>query len=160
LRLVRSGPTLSQYAAEGPDGEFTLLWSHDFGEDDVRTVRIGGFTGGPKATLGVPFSHPRLPARALPRPPASPDQHGNKAGLVIVLVLFLATTFTVAAGLAVRRRRARKASAQEPVKEVKVKEEKEQTAALPAEPARVSFSCSGCGKTLRTEAKWAGKKVK
>jgi serine/threonine protein kinase len=155
LRLVRSGPTLSQYAAEGPDGEFTLLWSHDYGEDDVRTVRIGGFTGGPKASLDVLFSDLRIRAGSLPEAPASAEKQGNKTGLVIVLVLFLATTLTVAAGLAVRRRRARKTPAREPVKE-----EKEETAALPAEPARVSFPCSGCGKALRTESKWAGKKVK
>jgi DNA-directed RNA polymerase subunit RPC12/RpoP len=153
LRFVRTGATLSQYAAEGPDEDFTLLWSHEFGTDDIRMVRIGGFTGGPKAALDVRFADLRIRAGSPPVvPAAAAEKAPDKTALVIVLALFLATTLTVAAGLAVRRRRARKTPAVAPAQE--------EPASSAGEPPRVSFSCSSCGKTLRTEPKWAGKKVK
>ena len=71
-------------------------------------VRIGGFTGGPKAALEARLSDLRIRAGALPDMPAAEQVAGKGAALVIVLVAFLAMSLTFGVvWLAVRSRRMR-----------------------------------------------------
>ncbi len=51
LRLVRSGATLSSYAAEGSNGDFVLLDRWPVARDPVKGVRVVGSTGGARAGL-------------------------------------------------------------------------------------------------------------
>src|SRR2546421_5944689 len=105
LRLVRTGSILSQYVAEGSSDDFRFLWNHPLGADDVR-VRIGGFTGGPKASLEAHLSDLRIRAGALPNIPAEESDRvlGKEAALVIVLAAFLAMILVFGAWLVLRRR--------------------------------------------------------
>jgi DNA-directed RNA polymerase subunit RPC12/RpoP len=154
LRLVRTGSMLAQYGAEGSSEEFRFLGNHPLGTDDVR-VRIGGFTGGPKAALEARLSDLRIRAGALPEMPGEAEQVAGKgAALVIVLLAFLAMSLTFGVWLAVRSRRTMKTRSTTPATGAQARPE-----TAPA-PASVSFRCSGCGRSSKVKAEWAGKKAK
>ncbi|HKI37078.1 MAG TPA: protein kinase [Gemmataceae bacterium] len=160
LRLVRTGPNLAHYVAEGPGEDCVLLRQHRFGPEDVRAVRLGGETGGPRAALDVRVSDLRIRADSLPSLPAAaptaPAPRSRKwlvaagtAGLLITVSLMIPLLVWL------RGRRGRRA------------EEALPAAAVPDRPAKtaavaspISFPCPGCGKGLKAKANLAGKKVK
>ena len=158
LRLVRTGPLLSHYVAEGPGKEFVFLRQHVFGTDDLKYVRIGGHTGGPKAALDARFTDLHIRAGSLPDVPEPALASSEKAGTGwlyagLVIGLLFACSLALGGWLFVRQRRR---AAEPPAR-----------AAVAAEPAKpepeavtVSVTCSTCGKKLKARAELAGKRVK
>jgi hypothetical protein len=145
LRLIRAGPVLSCYAAEGLDKEFFLLKEYRFGAEDVQEVRIAGSTGGANAELDVRVTDVRLRTGSLLQQPAAEPQQGSRrwwatAGLFGVVVLS-------ALGVWFWTQRRRRPS--------QVMDEDREEDAAP-----ITFACSRCGKHLKTRAELAGKKIK
>ncbi len=67
LRLVRTGPNIASYVAEGGEGEaFRLVKQLPFGVDDLKEIGIVGATGSPQATLDVRVFDFLVRAEALP----------------------------------------------------------------------------------------------
>jgi hypothetical protein len=160
LRLVRTGSLVSHYMAEESSNEFILLEQHPFGEEEVKTVRIGGQTGGPQAALDARITELHIRAGSLPdladTATATGPQAKGKGWLLAVELFGLGTTFALLCGVGVwlylRHRRLAEtlpvpaAASAKPPK---------------SEPARlISFTCSSCGKNLRARVELAGKKVK
>jgi hypothetical protein len=66
LRITRQGSELL-FEAAGPAGaDFTLLDRQEFSDQDVHQIRIGGDTGGPRASLDARILDLRIRARSLP----------------------------------------------------------------------------------------------
>jgi DNA-directed RNA polymerase subunit RPC12/RpoP len=168
LRLVRTGSVLAHSAAEGTANEFLFLRQHPFGADDVKAVRVGGYTGGPNAALEVRVTDLRVRADSMPgmpevpgvpEPPGVPGAQpptpkpGGKGWLGAALVLGLVLALG-ALGLWLLARRGRPGQMPAPAP----------VADSPADPEKaapgISFGCSGCGKRLKARAEMAGKKVK
>jgi RNA polymerase sigma factor (sigma-70 family) len=169
LRLRRTGALLSSYAAEGFDGEFTLLGQLPFGKEDVQEVRLMASPGGPKATFEARVTDLEIHAdslRNLPEadaPAAAPGANppgGEGAGgqrsldwlvaaalVVIVVVLSVGGVLLV-----VRRRRADEARPREPSAQK----------SAPADTAQrpITVPCPGCGRKVKAKAELAGKRVK
>jgi hypothetical protein len=159
LQMKRTGSILSYSVAEGAEGEFTLLRQFPFGKEDLRTVRLVGVTGGPKASLDVRFKDLRIRAGSLPDPPppTQPDplaeaEAGSreKGWLAAVGLLVLITTILLGVGYCLHRLRAGW-DTPDPAPGVK------QTG---PEAVAVSFTCPHCGKGLKARAGLAGKKVR
>jgi WD40 repeat protein/predicted RNA-binding Zn-ribbon protein involved in translation (DUF1610 family) len=152
LRLVRSGSTLSYYASEGKDGDFTLLQTHDFGDEDVKEVVLAAATEDAQAALDVHVSDLRIRARPVPNLPRSsaPPPGKGRSWLAAAAIIGLLTALALPGGwlLARRNRRARKA----PVPNTAVKP----AAAVPL----VALACPSCGHALRVKAGVEGKDVK
>jgi WD40 repeat protein len=147
LRLVRAGSTVAHYVAEEAGDNFTLLRQHRLGPEDVRSVRIGGHTGGPRATLDFRVTGLRIRAESLPDTLATEAEgDGTIAWLLIALSVFLAVILSLGVWLYVRRRRAQPAA----------RTEAKAAAPLPA----ISFACPSCARKLRAKATMAGKKIK
>jgi DNA-directed RNA polymerase subunit RPC12/RpoP len=153
LRVVRTGATVAFYAADGPDGLFTLLQRYPFSSEPVESIRISGSTGGPKAALDVRVTELTVRGESLKitDDSALPVAIGS-GGAAIVLVLALVFAVVLGVLLAVRRRR-RSAPKAAP--------------SLPVEPAKLdsatepfSFLCSHCGKKLKARAELSGKHVR
>jgi serine/threonine protein kinase len=155
LRLVRSGSVVSYYAAEGTDGEFTLLQKYLFTGGDLEDVRLVASTGADaKAALDGRFTDVRIHAAALMNvPEAPPRKAGGKGWLTLVLASALALTLALGVGIAVARGRVPRKT---PALPAVAKEPDKPEAPAPF----VAVSCPGCGKNLRARAKLAGKKVK
>jgi DNA-directed RNA polymerase subunit RPC12/RpoP len=149
LRLVRSGSVLYSYLAEQPPN-FVLLGGRPFGEGDLRAVRLGGQTGGPRAGLDVRILNLRIradylegladePAAAVPTAPEKGWLAGGVfLGLAGVVSLLLGAWFFL-------RRRAgvpRTPAGPEP------------------SPASLAFRCAGCGRNLKAKPELAGKKLR
>jgi serine/threonine protein kinase len=158
LRMVRNGAVLSHYAAEDPAEEFTLLGQHPYGAEDVRHVRFGGITGGPKAALDFRITDLRIRATSVPEAAPPPPPAMGREWLLIALAVSFVLTLSLGAWHLVRRCLANDAGSTDHV--LPVPEELEK----PAEPAEtagvIAFACSGCGKRLKVKAKLTGKKVK
>jgi WD40 repeat protein len=154
LRLVRAGGTLFFYVAEGSADKFILIHQHGFSPDDIKEVRIGGQTGGPKAALDFRVTDLRIRAESMPNmPPETPKASGKKVTLVIGLASFLVITLSLAIWFLLRRRR--RTGKIPPNEAANSNQAKPETAA-----PYVSFPCSDCGKSLKAKAGLAGKKLK
>jgi serine/threonine protein kinase len=148
LRLVRTGAMLAHYVAEGADGAFTLLWQHPFGAEDVRAIRVGGHTGGPKASLDFRVTDLRVRADSLPDLPVDEvEDSGETAWLPVAFALSLTVALCLAVWLYLRQRRRRP-----PANSAATK--------MATAPGRISFACPDCGKRLKARAAMAGKQVK
>jgi hypothetical protein len=156
LRLVRSGDILSYHAAEGFDREFTRLQEYPLGKEDLKEVRVGGATDGPEASLDVRVFDLRIRAAALPTLPVASIQRPGMtlrsgwlaAGTLVGSVLLL----TIGLWLYLRQKDRpgqRSGSVAEPAHPTR-----------PEAAGSVSFSCSDCGKPLKTRADLASKKIK
>jgi hypothetical protein len=153
LRLVRTGPTLSYAAAEGPGGEFVVLQEYPFGVEDLKHVGLVGATDDAEGSLDVRVTDFHVRADALPNlPAAAPPKAPGGEWLVAAALFGLAVTMPLLAalGLWLYAGRSRGAGAGLP-------------ASGPAKPAAappLSVGCPGCGKTLKVRAGLAGKRVK
>jgi serine/threonine protein kinase len=163
LRMVRNGAVLSHYAAEEAGEEFILLGQHPYGAEDVRSVRIGGITGGPKAALEFRITDLRIRAEMVPEAVAPSPPASGREWLAIALAVSFVLTLSLGAWHLVRRRSRLARSAAETAPPSLAPEGVEK----PAEPAEstetsgiIAFACSGCGKRLKAKAKLTGKKVK
>jgi predicted RNA-binding Zn-ribbon protein involved in translation (DUF1610 family) len=149
LRLVRSGSSLFYCVAEGNSDTFTVLRKFEFGDKDLKNVRILASTGGPKATFDVRVTDWRIRADAFTRVPLGP----RPASTPIAWILGasgLAAGLLIGGFLWWRKRRTGDTTRTTP--------------ALPedqvARTAFTSFPCVDCGKTLKAKRELAGKKVK
>jgi serine/threonine protein kinase len=110
LRLVRSGVNISYQVAEESSDQFTLLFEHAFGKEDVRAVRIGGLTGGPQASLDWRIRDLRIRAQSfvgLPDPVQGEETESPARGWLfgsLALVGVFVGTIAVAFWLFVRHR--------------------------------------------------------
>lgn len=149
LRLVRNGSTLSYYAGDESGDELTLLDQHAFSTQDLNAVRIGGITGGPKASLDFLITDLSVRAESLPNMPGPPELPEERGWLLIGTALALAILLGLGAWLYRRQSR------------VAIGRSRRQPA-MPAESTTPSifFPCSGCGKRLKAAPDLAGKKVK
>src|SRR5205814_412908 len=77
LRLVRAGPHLYYGWSEGFDGDIKFRSKYNFGDEDLREMRIIGSTGGDKASLSARVSDFRIRADAIPNMPASAQAPGG-----------------------------------------------------------------------------------
>lgn len=166
LRLVRTGPVLYHYVAEGADDEFRLLQQHPFGMEDLQAIRWGGQTGGPKASLEGRFLDVHIRADELPDLPTAPqpapgqeaipapDAPRRGSGVLAVAVaggLACALAFVILLAVVLhRRRRTEQSPARGPV----------ETGHAKPQPAFASFPCPACGKNLKASARLGGKQVK
>jgi hypothetical protein len=159
LRLVRNGTTLSYYVAEDLSDKFTLLFEHPFCTEDIRAVRIGGQTGGTKASLDFRIADLRIRAQSfvnLPDPSgadqAKPAERGWLfAGLLVGGVL--TGSLALASWLAARqRRRQRQGLAPAPSGEAPSRPD--------TAPAPLTFSCPDCGRKLKVGTELSGRKVR
>jgi DNA-directed RNA polymerase subunit RPC12/RpoP len=153
LRLARAGATVAFYAADGPDGLFTLLLRYPFNSDPLEGIRIVGSTGSPKSALDVRVSDLHVRAESLQITTDSISlPTGVEGWLVIGLALVLMTAVVVGSVVAFWHvRRVQKA----PVLAVP-----SEPASIDPAPAPFSFPCSHCGKKLRAKAEMSGKNVK
>ncbi len=157
LRLVRSGSTLSYFAADGADGLFVLLQKYPFGDEDLKEVRFVGAIDDPAGSLDVRVHDVRIRAASLPNLTGSPGSGPGKtalkgkamwiAGGLIGLMIFLGALGVWLAARA-RGRAGGKTSAGAG------KPPQGQTA-----PPSLSFACPACGKKLKGKAQLAGKTV-
>jgi serine/threonine protein kinase len=159
LRLARSGMDLSYLVADESSDQFRFLFKHPFGKEDVRMVRIGGFTGGRKASLDFRVTDLRIRAQAFvdlpdtaPAQGASPWRGGWLGGALMVAAL-LAGSLMLGVRYALRQRRAEAS----PLPPAGTREEQ---APPEGTPAPVMFACSGCGKRLKVRTSLAGKNVR
>jgi RNA polymerase sigma factor (sigma-70 family) len=165
LRLKRTGAVLSSYAAEGLDGEFTLLGQLPFGKDDVREVRLIASPGGPKASFEVRLTDLQIRAESLrnlpdaaatgpgANPPGGegvggPRWRGWLAAAVIVAVVVLSLAGVV---LAVRRRSAARGTPGEPP---------EKDTPANTTPSPVALPCPQCRRKVKVMVEQAGKKLR
>jgi RNA polymerase sigma factor (sigma-70 family) len=168
LRLKRTGSLLSSSAAEGFDGEFTLLGQLPFGKEDVREIRLMASPGGPKASFEVRVtdleiraeSLRNLPEAAAPATGPGANQPGGEGaggqrsrGWLVAAVLVVAVVMLAVGGvvLAVRRRRAAGDTPGETPKK---------DAPANTTPSPATRQCPQCRRKVRVKAELAGKKVK
>jgi RNA polymerase sigma factor (sigma-70 family) len=154
LRLVRTGAVLAHYVAEGTD-DFMLLRHHPFGTEDVRTIRLGGQTGGPQASLDARLIDVHVRADSLPDMPDVPlaaQKAGAKLWLVLTMSILFSALVFVAVLVYARRRGAMPATTPAAASG--------NGRRANAVPPHMSFACSSCGKKLRARAALAGKKLK
>lgn len=164
LRMVRTGAVLTYLVQEGSGG-FNEIAAKQIGQGDVIAVQALCATGWQPVALGVRF--PRLEMRSgkaggaidIGQAPAEPIDPQTPAGggWAPFIVLGLCTTFSLAAIagiliflwkrgiIAVAGTNVPTRPAHQPAIDV---------------PTRISFPCSGCGKTIRAKAELQGKKVK
>jgi serine/threonine protein kinase len=152
LRLVRRGSTLSFFTSDGPDGDFTLLHTQDFGTEDLKNVRILASTGGPGVSFDAVVNDVSIRAEGFPRGVAAtmlrPAGTGGQWWLVPVLALVgVSAAVAVSFGAWHYRRTRRRAAPAGPV-------------ASAVAAATIGFACGGCGKRLRARMDLAGKKLK
>jgi hypothetical protein len=138
LRLVRTGPLLSYYVAEGSAEEFTLLAQDPFEQTDIRQVRIAGMTADARAELDVRVTELRIHADALPRAVAPVAARASRTWLLLFVPVALAPALVL--WLYGRRRYARS---------------RPETASPP-----LTFTCEKCSKKLKVRADSAGKRVR
>jgi hypothetical protein len=155
LRLVRADAVISYYAAEEVSDTFKLLFEHPIGRQDVRTVRLGGTTGGTRASLDFRVTDLRIHAQGfidLPEPPAGAGSApgGGWLFLALALVAVLAAPLAVILWRSARRRQLVHAAPGP----VQVQEQAKDAAAPTA------FACSNCGKPLKVRTALLGKKVR
>jgi DNA-directed RNA polymerase subunit RPC12/RpoP len=158
LRLVRNGAVVSYHTAEESSDKFVFLFEHPFGKEDVKTVRIGGLTGGAKASLDFRIADLRIRAQSfvdLPDPALAQAGSGAGNGWVfagLIIGAVLAGSLTLAVWRSVRQRggeRNRLAAAR-----TKKDQAQPEGASAPA-----IFLCSGCGKRLKVRTALTGKRV-
>jgi RNA polymerase sigma factor (sigma-70 family) len=149
LRLVRSGATLSYYAAEGSNGDFVLLGRWPVARDPVKGVRIVGSTGGATAGLDARITELQVFADSFSgAPTGDPARRGNRAWLTLGVLAFL--VLAGASGLAIRSRRH---AARSPPQASAAGER-------PQEGSQsVTVACDGCGKRLKARATASGKQL-
>jgi hypothetical protein len=148
LRLARTGPVLSFYAAEGAETDFILLHRESFGDSDLKYVRVIGTTANNAAQLDVRVKDLRIHAQAFTRSgPATPPKTWAKT---LWLLIPVGIVVPLAVWLGVRRSGKTPAPKAQPGKPG------------PAEGVAlaVTFACSQCGRSLKARAELAGKKVK
>jgi hypothetical protein len=161
LRIVRIGPRLQYFAADG-QGEFADIGSEDFGAADVKLVRAFASSGWKPVITDLRLIDLTIDADSFPDGVAanasadSPDATETPAGIegqrwvVVVAVLGLllfGAAIVVGVWLFLRYR-----PAQQP-----------QPAPAPTTTLAagvVSFPCPECGKSLRAKSELAGRKVK
>jgi serine/threonine protein kinase len=64
LRIVRMGSILAFFGSEGANGEFKPIYRDAFHMGDVEQIRIGGYTGGPEASLDARLIDLRIRTKA------------------------------------------------------------------------------------------------
>jgi serine/threonine protein kinase/predicted RNA-binding Zn-ribbon protein involved in translation (DUF1610 family) len=168
LRLVREGSTARCQVSEGPGTEFmTIFEKDDFGTEDIAYLRFQ-VTDGNKPGYAVDarlvdlrvrygITGPTKVADPVAPAPLTPGKEERKAGfsgkLALMLLFSMTLTLLVAIGLGlflhVRRRRVGRKNPQHDVHDAK-----------PAAAHLVTFACTACGKSLKSKAALAGKKVK
>jgi len=148
LRLERRGSVLYFYAGEGVDQDFTLLHQHEFGEKDLKNVRILASTRGPGATLDVRVTDLRIRADGFARESAAkPQRLEGMEWLAIALAILGVVGLSLGACLYVRRRRAAPGKQDHGADRPGNGE-----AAL-----SLAFQCPGCRQRLKTKTELAGK---
>ncbi len=108
MRLIRTGQLLSYQVAEEASNEFTVLHEQAFGTEDLKQVRLTGFTGGPKAAVEGRFTDLRIRAPSLPDlAPVEPEKVRGARWLLAVGLLLVVVALIVGAGLYLRERQRR-----------------------------------------------------
>ncbi len=107
LRLVRIGPILLYYVAEGGQQEFRLIHQVEFGAEDLEMARLAAVTGGSSVAVDVLWKDIELRAEALPGlPRTSTGTPGSSPWLVLAGAVALAVLAVIAVwSLAVMQRR-------------------------------------------------------
>jgi serine/threonine protein kinase len=150
LRVVRSGGVISFSASKGVGEDFIFVGEDpDFGDADLKEVRIVATTGGERSWLDARFTELHIHAESLPSLGPQPRQHHLRTGLLIALIA--ATVVSGPVLLLVRHRRRARLGPLEP---------EPAPVSTPANTSPVSLMCSGCGKNLKAKAELAGKRVK
>jgi serine/threonine protein kinase len=165
LRLVRTGANVSYQAADG-GGSFRTITVSNVGTDDVVSVRVQCYTGWTKGSLDIRLANLEIRATQIPDKsavlagsgpanslaPGAPAKAPRGAlAMALVLGLVVTVSFLVVVGLWLRARQRRTAEPRLP--------EVDESARAAAAPT-LSFSCTGCGKTVKAPAKLGGKKVR
>jgi len=156
LRLVRGGNVLYFLARDGNEKEFRIFYKTEFGDKDLKNVRLLASTGGPGASLEVRVTDFQIRADGFvkasvpPAPVAAAPRDSSVSLWLIALAVgafLIFALFAVGGWFALRLRRRPKAAMQ--------------TAAKPKAPAGIiNFACSHCNKRLKVKLAIAGKKVK
>jgi serine/threonine protein kinase len=155
LRLVRKGQLISHYAAEETSDTFKPLFEHPFGTEDVRAVRLGGLTGGTRASLDFRIIDLRIRTQGFVDLPETVAQAGSAPGggwlfMGLVLVAVLTGPLALVLWRSARRRRREHAFPPPANGQARPEGAREVTA----------FACSGCGKPLKVRTTLAGKRVR
>jgi hypothetical protein len=162
LQMVRTGPVLSYFAADGPDAKFKHLRDIPIGTDDIKAIRLVGNVGGPKAALDVRIAdlhvrtRPEAPDAGAPGKPAVLDGPGNPGGSWLIGLLLAGVGLIVCLSLAggvvyfMRNRRAEETPA----------DAEEAPADGNPQPTSLLATCPGCGKNIKVKSDLAGRKVK
>lgn len=137
LRLVRTGTQLAFLVAEGEAADFTLLEALEFGDKEVKNVRVLGATGGAASGLEVRLHDLSVRADALTSvsAPSVAPSRGHGSLLMVVAALVVA----VAGCLVFWYLRRSSAKSVEKM---------------------AAFRCPDCGKSLKARSDLAGKRVK
>jgi serine/threonine protein kinase len=161
LRLTRSGPEVTCWAADGAAAELQELCRFDLGVEDLKYVRLCAHPGQSAEPVDIRILDVRIGADVSP-PGSTSAATATPAGGMrkgVALPVCLGLAFTVAlialAAWVFRARRgqgAARAPAPLPGKETAAPPE----AAAPA----VSFACPACGSHVKARAGQAGKKGK
>jgi hypothetical protein len=153
LRMIRNGSMIAYYAAEGPEGSFTLLEQYPFSPDPIEDVRIVASTGGPQAALDVRVTDLHIRAESLRiSSDTALGPAGGKGWSAIALAAVLLLVAVLAAGGAARRLHL----SRKPPAPAEAARSNEAAPDLP----RFSFPCSHCGKKLKAGTALSGKQVK
>jgi RNA polymerase sigma factor (sigma-70 family) len=147
LRMVRTGNVLSYYVAEGTSQDFVYLRHHPFSDTDVRTIRIGGGTGGPQASLDSRVVDVRVRADWLPEVGASGGPMSHHRGLWALLIIAVAVCLCGALAVWLFYQKGRFRQKQEEGDPAKA------TSVIPCH-------CGNCGRNLKVRAHFVGKKIK
>jgi hypothetical protein len=92
LRILRVGSILSFFGADGPSGELKPIFRDAFHMADVEQIRLGGYTGGPEASLDARVTDLRIRTKARLEVSAVQEQgHGRKNWLAVGGILVPAT---------------------------------------------------------------------
>jgi serine/threonine protein kinase len=145
LRIVRTGSEASFYAAEEPDGDFTLLPPpRPLGEEDLKCIELVGSTGGPKATLDVRFTDLHLQTSTSLAPPPAEGNARRTTRIALPILVVILSVLALVAWLRLRGGR----------------REKTEQQASDSEEAPVVIHCPGCARGIKARPELAGKKVR
>jgi hypothetical protein len=149
LRLIRSGGDLSYDVAEDAATEFTRVATLPIGAEDLDDLRLVASTYDGQAALDARFFDLHIRMGTLPNAVASPKEEVSRRWLGSAVLLGLLSSLALGAVLWTRRGRAGSTVSTGPA-----------AAGQKAASARISFTCSACGKKQSVNGPLAGMKVR
>ncbi len=154
VRLMRSGAQLYFFTSDGDGKEFKLLQKHEFGDKDLKNVRVLASTNSPNAAADFRVTALEVRADGFVKnapsaaPASAPAEQSTSLVMPIAIVaaslLALVLAFTLVFVVLMRRRTA-------PAKPARAETPKSET---------ISFACTACGKRLKVKVDRVGKKLK